>query len=116
MNAAERWFQELQRTWLAKDITAVRSLLAGTFEYYENPLEEPLTTWEQVEAVWQEVKGQNISHLEIVPLITSDVAGSASYTFHYSDEKGSHESTGSYFVRLNEDGKAIEFRQWWMGK
>lgn len=115
MNSVAHWFAELERIWKAKDIDAVGQLLAPEFKYYESPFEEPLTALQQIEEAWSEVKNQEIINLEITPLLASDNEGGAQYSLEYRDVDGEvHSSKGAYYVKLNEGGKAIEFRQWWM--
>lgn len=108
------WFEELKRIWEEKDISAVKSLLADEFSYYEDPLRPPLTRWPQVEVAWQEIKNQEISVLDIKILIDKGNEGFATYTFIYRDANGiGWRSLGAYYVQLDGEGKAKEFRQWW---
>lgn len=113
----ENWFHLLHQIWINKDITKVKTLLADNFQYYENPFEKPLTSLNEVEAAWQEVHTQNISKLEINVLVTNENEGTASYLLTYTDPQGAvHNSRGAYYVKLDSDGKALEFRQWWVSK
>lgn len=115
MNSVTHWFAELERIWKAKDVDAVASLLAPEFKYYESPFEEPLTNWQQVEEAWGGVKNQEILKLEITPLFVSDIEGTAHYSFEYRDAHGqNHSKKGAYYVKVNDGGKAVEFRRWWM--
>lgn len=107
----------MKRIWLGKDIQALREIVAEEFEYYEDPFESSFTTWEELEVAWQEVKEQDIKSLEITVLINGETQGSAHYKFLYIDTHGTlHESRGAYYLKLNEAGKATEFRQWWTVK
>lgn len=54
--------------------------------------------------------------LEIEPLVCTDNEGTASYHFVAMINGERHESKGAYYVRVNTDGKATEFRQWWIEK
>lgn len=111
----ENWFDELRRLWLAKDIKSVRNLLSENVQYYENPFKPPLIVWQDIEKAWQEIKRQDISELEIKPLIIKDNEGTASYTFAYRDPAGhGFKSKGAYYVKLDSEGRAVEFRQWWV--
>jgi len=111
------WFEELKRIWLEKDISALGSLLAEKFQYYEDPFLPPLETWSEVEAAWQEVKDQNIKKLEINTLIDSETEGLGSYNLAFVDSSGVlNESKGAYYLKLDSKGKAIEFRQWWTAR
>lgn len=111
----ENWFQLLKSIWIKKDIENIGSLLSSTFQYYEDPFGPPLTSLSEVINAWKEVSNQNILKLEINTLVTQESEGSASYEFSYKDPKGNvHNSKGAYYVKLDNQGKAIEFRQWWV--
>ncbi len=113
----ENWFHALRQIWIDKDIEKVRTLLADNFQYYENPFEKPLTSLKEVEMAWQEVHTQNISRLEIHTLVCHENEGSASYILTYTDSQGTiFDSRGAYYVKLDSEGKALEFRQWWVGR
>jgi len=110
----QKWFGELKQIWLEKDIAALRSILADSFLYYEDPFEPPLTTWKEVEEAWQEVHDQNIKTLEIEVLIDGEEEGCGMYHFIFEDQSGdTHALRGAYYLKLNSAGKAIAFRQWW---
>lgn len=109
-----KWFEELKRIWLEKDISTLKEIVADEFNYYEDPYLPAIQTWKELESAWQEVKNQNIQKLKIDVLIDGQTEGSAMYHFIYSDSEGvQHESKGSYYLKLNAGGKATEFRQWW---
>ena len=110
----QKWFSELRRLWLEKDIAALQALVADEFVYYEDPFEPPILYWGELESVWQEVKEQNIKTLSINILIDGEKEGSAQYDFVCLDANGTkHHSRGAYYVKLDDVGKAVEFRQWW---
>jgi len=109
-----KWFEELERIWLEKDISALKEIIADEFNYYEDPYLTPIQVWEDLESAWQEIKEQDIQKLEIGVLIDGQTEGSGMYHFVYSDSAGiQHESRGSYYLKLDAEGKATEFRQWW---
>jgi len=109
-----KWFEELQRIWQEKDISALKEIVADEFNYYEDPYLPPIQTWADLVSAWQEVKKQDMQKLEITVLIDGQTEGSAMYHFVYSDSAGiQQESRGSYYLKLDSDGKATEFRQWW---
>ncbi|NTW30459.1 MAG: hypothetical protein HGA33_04215 [Candidatus Moranbacteria bacterium] len=116
-SAVERWFLSLKNIWINKDIENIGSLLSSEFRYYEDPFQPPLVTIDQVKNAWKGVSDQDILKLEIRTLIEHENEGSAVYEFCYNDAEGNtHDSKGAYFVMLDGRGKAIEFRQWWVGR
>ncbi len=113
----ENWFRSLKDIWINKDIENIDSLLSSNFQYYEDPFEPPLTSLDEVKGAWKEVSDQDILKLEINTLLTKENEGSASYEFSFKDTRGNiHDSKGAYYVKLDNQGKAIEFRQWWVNK
>lgn len=117
MTKTERWFEKLKVLWIEKDIELLGELMSDEFEYFENPFEEPIISLIELKKVWQGVKEQDIQSLEIESLITGDMEGSAKYSFVNKTSNGSiEESVGVYYVILDTQGKALEFRQWWMKK
>lgn len=109
-----KWFEELKRIWLEKDILALKEIIADEFDYYEDPYLPAIKTWKELESAWQEINDQDIQELKIDVLIDGQTEGSGMYHFIYSDKAGvEHESRGSYYLKLDTKGKAAEFRQWW---
>lgn len=89
-------------------------ILAPLLEFYENPFDPPLTAVEDVVAVWQEIKEQDIEFVEIELLHESpEGIGTAIWRFKTKD---SSEHIGCYFVKLDKNGKCIYFRQFWNSK
>jgi len=112
----EKWFEELRRIWIKKDLENVPNLLAENFLYYESPFELPLTTTDAVKKEWEPVKGQIISQLDIHPIFLAGNRGVATYTLILGEAGKQQISSGVYFVEINNKGKATLFRQWWMSK
>ncbi|NTW89557.1 MAG: hypothetical protein HGB37_01420 [Candidatus Moranbacteria bacterium] len=116
-SAVERWFLSLKNIWINKDIENIGTLLSSEFRYYEDPFGPPLVTLDEVKNAWKGVSDQDILKLEIRTLIEHENEGSATYEFSYKDVQGNtHDSKGAYFVMLDGRGRAIEFRQWWVGR
>lgn len=88
--------------------------MASEFQYFEDPFLSPITTVSELENVWKEVEAQEIEHLEIVSLYGNDIVGMAQYDFIAQIDGKRHESRGVYFVRLDQTGRATEFRQWYI--
>lgn len=105
----------MRQVWINQNPDEIIYLVADSFEYFEDPREPPITSKEILVQQWQEIKNQKIVSIQITPLIISDHAGSAMYRFEYIDEDSKHQiSIGSYYVHVNDQGQATEFRQWWV--
>jgi len=114
--ATEIWFEKLKDIWLRKASDEIKELVSDNFSYYEDPFEAPVTDKGKLTEMWKEIEGQDIELLEIDSLVAGDSLGSARYHFVAQINGARHESKGSYFVELDKEGKAIEFRQWWNTK
>lgn len=107
----QKWLNEMRRIWLDKDPDSIVNILAEDLEYYEDPFQEPLTDKMKVVSEWQAVKNQNIEFVDIEILHeTADNVGVALWRFK---EVGSAEHCGSYFLKLDDNGKCTHFRQFW---
>ena len=112
----EEWFKELKRIWIEKDLQSIPNLLAEKFSYYESPFEAPQTTIQAVVKEWEIVREQVIDHLEIEILSVGDNKGTAAYTLILNEDGKLKISRGVYFVEVNNEGRAVIFRQWWMSR
>lgn len=117
-NLVDQWFMELGRVWIEKDIPAVKDLLADSFSYYEHPFQEPLATWDEVEREWEGIRELQDIKVTLTPLVVSEREGCYQYEFSYKTAASgeAHVSRGAHYVKLNEAGRAVEFRQWWLEK
>ncbi len=111
------WFNELKRIWEEKDHSAIKNLLSHSFEWYEDPFNSPLTSLEEVENVWLEINNQHNISVLITQRIIKNNEGFAEYNLSFDDVKGNkHVSAGAYYIKLDTNGKAEEFRQWWVSE
>ena len=54
-NLLEKTLDSFLKAWEQKSIESVVDLLADNFEYYESPLDEPLTTKDEIRELWAPV-------------------------------------------------------------
>ena len=113
MNTPQQWFGKLKEIWLRQAVREISELVAPQFVYYEEPFEAPITDVAMLVSEWQAVTEQTIEHLEIEPLVCTERAGTAHYHLIATIAGERHESRGAYYVRLDEQGRALEFRQWY---
>ena len=110
MRTPKEWFEEMRQIWLNKKPDLIDGLLAADVQYYENPFDPPLTKIADIVSVWQEIKEQNIERIDIDILHEDKNIGMATWRFKHVNQP---EHTGSYFLKLDTQGKCLEFRQWW---
>lgn len=112
--SAWEWIQRMVRCWKEKDIDGLQPLIADPILYYENPFSGPLTSWEEIRKEWEEIKEQDIAELSTGLLVADKQKCVASYSLTLNLKDGSqYSSRGAFFVALNEQGRAVQFRQWW---
>lgn len=105
-----KWLFEMRDIWLTKSPEKIANLLSEELEYYETPLSPPLITIKDVVEAWAEIKNQDIEYVVIDILHEDKNICFATWRFK---EKCQSEHVGAYFLRLDEQGKCVCFRQWW---
>ena len=110
MTPIQTWLKNMRQIWLEKLPNDIADLLADTLEYHESPTEPPLLTKQEIVDAWQEIKGQNIEYVEINILSETTDTGMAQWIFKMKNEP---EHIGAYFLKLDNHGKCVHFRQWW---
>lgn len=110
ISPAQKWLDEMQLIWIEKRPNDIGALLSNAFEYHETPFTPPLTSKKEVINAWQEILSQNIEFVHINVLHEDNRTATATWDFKMHDAPLHR---GSYFLRLDDQGKCIEFRQWW---
>lgn len=111
MSPVHTWLEEMRNIWLEKRPDDIAGLLSlDGFAYYENPFYAPMTTSQEVVDAWQEIRNQDIDYINIKILYETNVTGVAEWHFKMHDHPL---HVGGYFLRLDDVGKCLEFRQWW---
>jgi len=104
------WLENMREIWLSKQPNKIAGLLSENFDYFEDPTQDPLIKKEDVVEAWQEIITQDIEYVEIEILHEDKNVGVALWRFKQVNEP---EHVGCYFLKLDDDGKCIQFRQWW---
>jgi len=104
------WFDIMKSIWLEKKPDDIAYILSDNIEYFESPLEPPLTSKAEIAKAWQAIKDQNIELLEIQILYETLNVGMATWRFQ---ECGLPLHVGCYYLELNDTGECKVFRQWW---
>lgn len=113
---AIEWMNNLKNEWIKHNIAGVLELFAYVEEYYEGPFSAPVSSKNEVEALWEETKYQNIENLNI-DLISFE-QGTCAMHWHlkYVDvrDDNTYEMDGTYEVHFNNEGICTYFKQWWV--
>ena len=106
-----QWLEAMRSVWLSQKPADIAELLSENLHYYESPTDEqPLRTVDDVVKEWETIKYQDIEYVDIDVLHEDNNVCFAQWRFK---ELNKPEHIGSYFLKLDESGKCIEFRQWW---
>ncbi len=111
----EKWINEFMESWKELDWERTLKTLAEDVQYYENPLDEPCATFEEVVNLWN---------------VVADNQKDINYTYNilaYNEEmciinwqmtrtmvknEVKQEIDGVFLISLNENGKCTLFKQW----
>ena len=114
----QRWFDALMNIWRDKKPERVTDLCADAFFWYETPFSEPITHKESLKKEWQSILNQTDISLKYKILSIHDNIGIAQWEALFTTQKPykKYHLNGIYFVKLDNQGKCIEFRQWFNTK
>lgn len=105
MNNLEKWCEDLKKYWESKDIDNIINLFDENVIYYESP-NEKLNSFEDVKNVWKEIKNQNTENIMMSIICKEQNKCIANFVISDYDM--------IYEIRLNNEGKCIYFKQWYM--
>jgi hypothetical protein len=105
------------KAWEQKNIEAVVNLLAGSFKYYESPLDKPLTTPSQIRELWGPVpKFEADISLIYKTLSVEDSFGlfrvMGTYGHTYDEKKKVTKIDRIFLLAVDKSGKITKFMQW----
>jgi len=105
------------KAWEQKSIDAVVNLLANSFEYYESPLDKPLTNSDQIRELWSPVpKFEADIKLSFKTLSIEDDFGffriEGTYDHTYKRAKKTTHIDRIFLLAVDRNGKIIRFMQW----
>ena len=108
MTNLEKWCNDLLIFWKNKDIDNIINLFDPSVEYYEIP-NMKLKDIDEVRSMWQEIKNQNTSNIELKVLCQENNKCIANYIL-----KDEVSFDMIYEIELNDNNKCIYFKQWYM--
>lgn len=113
------WLNKLGKAWEEKNPQAILPLFADKFEYYETPYKKPYTTKEGLIKLWQEVPDSQKDikfGFDIITVTNNMAIAHWQATFTRIKQNKKAVLDGIFLVKLNGQGLATLFRQWWVAK
>ena len=103
--------------WKHKSIDEVVNLLSDSFNYYESPLDEPLTTPKQIRELWASVpKFKADITLAFDTLVINDDFGlfriKGNYAHTYEKDNKVTKIDRIFLLSIDDKGKITKFMQW----
>lgn len=111
----EKWTNEFMESWKKLDYEKTLSLLSKDVEYYENPIDNPCSSFDEVIKLW-EIVGDNQKDIDYkfeILSYTEDVCiinWQMNRTLLPSNKL--QQIDGIFQIALNEDGLCKYFKQW----
>jgi len=109
------WTKEFMESWKELDWKRTLKILDKEVKYYENPIDEPCKTFEDVINLWNVVadnqKDINYEY-EIVAYNDNTCVINWQMTRTMTTNNTKQEIDGIFQISLNEDGKCTYFKQW----
>ena len=105
------------KAWEQKNIDAVVNLLSNSFEYYETPIDKPLTSPDQIRNLWSPVpKLKAHISLSFTTLNAEDDFGlfriQGAYTYGNDSTKKATKIDRIFLIAIDTEGKITKFMQW----
>jgi uncharacterized protein (TIGR02246 family) len=110
-----RWVEGYVRAWNSNDPRDIEALFTENARYFTEPYAQPWRGRDEIVRSWLEIKdepGQTEFLYDV--LTTSDDLGIIKGSTIYKDPP--KEYSNLWEVRLDSEGRAKEFVEWWMKK
>lgn len=115
LNKYDKWTKDFMDSWKNLEWRETLELLSKDVQYYENPIDNPCSTFDEVIALWDivadnqkdiEYKYEIISFDEKVCIINWQMTRTMTKT------NTKQEIDGIFQISLNDEGKCTYFKQW----
>ena len=117
LNDLDAWLQAYGRAWERQDVDAFVACFTADAVYHWGPFGSPLRGHDPIrERTQAAVSGQSDIVFEHEPLaVTQDGRGISWWTVTYAVAASGQrlQDEGIFLVTLGDDGRCIEFREWW---
>ena len=116
MGKIDAWVTQLGQAWVEQDPDKAMALVdRNHIEWYENPLDPPATTWNDVHQFWINVphNQREVSFSHHI-LMANDYEGVAEWqaTLTKVPSQKVLEISGIFHIKINDDGLCVYFKQW----
>lgn len=111
--AASAWVERYRRAWETNDPADIASLFTDDARYFTEPFREPWEGSEAIVAGWlaqRDEPGDATFRFEILA-VAGEIAFVRGWTSYAAPPR---EYSNLWVVRLDGDGQAREFTEWWM--
>lgn len=111
----ENWTKEFMESWKELDWKRTLETLDKKVKYYENPIDEPCKSFEEVTNLWNVVEKnqKNIKYkYEIISFDENVCIINWQMTRTMTKTNENQEIDGIFQISLNDDGKCTYFKQW----
>lgn len=103
--------------WRLKRPDLLSDILASNFTWYENPYDDPIVDETQLVEMWtKDLEPQTAIAVDVDVLSEDKNVCVAHYTASFVRNNNLVELDGIFAVKNDEDGKLVEFHQWWVTK
>lgn len=109
------WLDNLEKFWKLKDVSSILDMFDKNVKYYETPFENLQNNnnqFDKVELAWHDIDNHNIQKLYYKILGFKENVVVANYIL----ELDNRIVDMVYEIELNNEGKCIYFKQWYMVK
>ena len=111
----DKWTKDFMDSWKNLEWRKTLELLSKDVKYYENPIDNPCATFDEVVALW-DIVADNQKDIEYkYEIISSDenvVIINWQMTRTMTKTNTKQEIDGIFQVSLNDEGKCTYFKQW----
>ncbi len=109
----EKWVSLFLESWKNLEGVGTTKLLARDVKYYENPIDDPCSTWEEVEKLWEVVPSnqKNINYNYHIVVFDQNICV-VNWQMTRELNSKSQQIDGIFEISLNEEGLCTYFKQW----
>lgn len=111
----DKWIKEFMESWKALDYRRTLATFAKDVKYYENPIDNPCKSFEEVSNLWNVVADnqKDIDYKYDIVVYNEDICIVNWQMIRImTDNNQRQEIDGIFQISLDQDGKCVYFKQW----